>query len=194
MKKTTVIIFAILFMAIPLLSFGQKETSTNEKDNTECKISYTFINEYGYFLGGGVGFTGVFVNGISIKKQNVLGIGIGYEIDTHCEQNVPLFFNFRHYFPSKRAVKPLVNVGIGTRISFWESYASEWCGTRGDGYIDSDLFLMNAYPIQRVAFGLYSTIAAGFKVKTFSFTSGFFLKSWNDQFFGGVELKVGYTF
>jgi hypothetical protein len=41
---------------------------------------------------------------------------------------------------------------------------------------------------------LYGTIAAGFKVKAFSFTSVFFLKSWNKEFFGGVEVKVGYTF
>jgi hypothetical protein len=37
-------------------------------------------------------------------------------------------------------------------------------------------------------------MAAGFRVRTFSFTSGFFMKSWNNEYFGGVEVKVGFTF
>ena len=46
-------------------------------------------------------------------------------------------------------------------------------------------------------FGLYATIASGFKVKAFSFTAGFFLRTspiYNNAFSGGIDVKVGYTF
>ncbi|MCL1850574.1 MAG: hypothetical protein FWF70_04105 [Bacteroidetes bacterium] len=208
MKKTAVTIFAILFLAIPFLSFGQKETSTDEKTKTECKFSYALINEYGFFAGGSVGFTGIFVNGIRFNKtQDVIGLGVGYEVDTKPSsssyyrdfesksvenaQSIPIFVNYRHYFPGKRALKPLVNFAIGTRINFWKEYYY---------YYEPWWEYPDLYPrqytkeSQEVNAGLYGTIAAGFKVKAFSFTSGFFLKSWNKEYFGGVEVKVGYTF
>jgi hypothetical protein len=181
MKKTFLILFAIFFLATPFLSFGQ-ETSNNDTEK-KCNISYTFINEYGFFLGGDFGFTGIFVNGIRFNKTNdVLGIGVGYEVDSRSGQSIPIFVNFRHYFPAKKILKPLINVGIGTRISFWERY---------------DYYEYSSYypkPKQMQTAGLYGTIAAGFKVRAFSFTSGFFLKSWNREYFGGVEVKVGFTF
>jgi len=182
MKKITLIVFAIIFLATPLLSFGQEETPANESTKTGKKISYVFINEYGTFMGGAIGFTGVFVNGISINKQDVVGIGVGYEVDTRSEQSIPIYVNYRHYFPGKRALKPLVNFAIGTRLSFWTDY----------GYRDP----FNYYPISKsmVTPGLYATMAAGFRVKAFSFTSGFFMKSCDADFFGGVEVKVGFTF
>ena len=193
MKKTAVTIFAILFVALPFLSFGQQETSTKDNNNAEPKISYALINEYGFFVGGSFGFTGIFVNGIRFNKtQDILGIGVGYEADTRSGQSVPLFINFRHYFPGKRLLKPLFNIGIGTRISFWKEYHDYYVQVEENGYVH-DVYCSEP-PRQRVTPGLYGTIAAGFKVKAFSFTSGFFLKSWNKEFFGGVEVKVGYTF
>jgi len=182
MKKIALILFAIIFLATPLLSFGQEETSTNENTKAEKKVSYAFINEYGTFMGGTIGFTSVFVNGISINKTDVIGIGVGYEADTRSEQSVPIFLNYRHYFPGKRALKPLVNFAIGTRISFWEYYPYHYW----DMPYSSSKSMVTA--------GLYATMAAGFKVKAFSFTSGFFMKSWNNEYFGGIEVKVGFTF
>jgi len=103
MKKILSIIIVAIFMAIPVLSFAQQETKT-ENTEAEKKLSYTFINEYGFYTGSTIGFTGVFVNGIRFNKtQDVLGIGIGYEIDTRSSrysysyggvQSVPLFVNF----------------------------------------------------------------------------------------------------
>jgi hypothetical protein len=184
MKKFFLIVFAAVFMAIPLFSFGQTET-INANNEPEKKISYSFINEYGTFLGGTFGFTGVFVNGIKFNKtQDMIGIGIGYEYDSESEQSIPIFFNYRHYFPGKRALKPLVNIGAGIRISFWEKFISHNSGGGWSGWYETQI-----YP------GLYLTMAAGFRVKAFSFTSGFFMKSCGvDNFFGGVEVKVGFTF
>ena len=195
MKKIFLIIFAILLMAMPMLSFGQQGTSTKEDTPTEKKISYSFINEYGFFAGGTFGFTGIFVNGIRFNKtQDLIGIGIGYEADFRSEQSIPIFFNYRHYFPGKRKLQPLVNIGLGMRISFWK----EW-GLMYDIWYDewNEIWYDNwsyVNPKQRVTPGLYATMAAGFKVKAFTFTSGFFMKSWNGEYFGGVEVKVGFTF
>ena len=171
---------------MPMFSFGQQETSTKENTEKEKNISYSFINEYGFFGGGTFGFTSIFVNGIRFNKtQDLIGIGVGYEADFRSEQSLPIFANYRHYFPAmgkKKQLQPLVNIGFGVRISFWEEwFYDSWGGWYG-------------YSKQRVTPGLYATIASGFKVKAFSFTSGFFMKSWNDEYFGGVEVKVGFTF
>jgi len=184
MKKHFLIIIAAVFMAMPLISFGQQETSTNENTDDEKKISYSFINEYGIFAGGTFGISGVFVNGIRFNKtQDLIGIGVGYEFGEW--DYIPIFINYRHYFPGKKKLKPLINFAVGTRLTFWTEYIGGGCR---DGH---------CYPYEekdRVTPGLYATMAAGFKVKTFSFTSGFFLKSWKQDFYGGVEVKVGFTF
>jgi hypothetical protein len=188
MKKSLFIILAIVFMSVPMLSFGQTETETKVDENTEkkCNISYSFINEYGTSLGGAFGFTAVFVNGICFKKtQDCIGIGIGYEIDTRSEHSIPLFVNYRHYF-GKKTFKPLINIGIGARLSIWD----EWIGYGGP----SGHWYDNGYSKTRVTPGIYAVAAGGFKVKAFSVTSGFFLKSWNNEYFGGFEVKVGFTF
>jgi hypothetical protein len=183
MKKIISTLFAILFMAAPVLSYGQEETKTNENTEKNKKISYSFINEYGYYIGGGFGFTGIFVNGIRFNEtQDLIGIGLGYEADFRTGQNMPIYVNYRHYFGMKK-LKPLINIGIGTRLTFWESY--DW-----NYWVD-----WGGSPKLHVTAGLYGTIAAGFKVKAFSFTSGAFIKSFGaEDFFGGIEVKVGYTF
>jgi len=203
MKKLSIIVFAVL-MAVPFISFGQNESKTFENSKPEKFASYTFINEYGIYGGNSVGFTSVFVNGVRFNKtQDVLGIGIGYEIDTYPNQyywasvegaqHVPIFFNYRHYFPGKRALKPLVNIATGIRLSFWKEYYNWWFNTEPWIFIDEP-WTPYYYDKQQVSVGFYGTVAAGFKVKAFSFTSGFFLKSWNNYFYGGMEMKVGFTF
>jgi hypothetical protein len=187
MKKIAIILFAIIFLATPLLSFGQEETPANEKKN----LSYAFINEYGGFLGGTFGFTGVFINGIAIKKQDIIGLGVGYEVDTESGQSLPFFVNYRHYFPGKRALKPLVNFAVGARICFWDEYIGYPVYYEYNGYMYEEWY---GEFRSRVDPGFYATMAAGFKVKAFSFTSGFFMKSCAKHFYGGVEVKVGFTF
>ena len=195
MKKLSIFVFAVL-MAVPFISFGQAETKTYESSNPEKVASYTFISEYGLYFGNSFGFTSIFVNGVRFNKtQDVLGIGIGYEIDTYPDrfywaniegaQNIPIFFNYRHYFPGKRALKPLVNIATGLRLNFWREYC---CGS------GCRLEHWMPYYKKQYSLGFYGTVAAGFKVKAFSFTSGFFLKSWDYYFYGGMEMKVGFTF
>ena len=182
MKKITFIVIAIVFMAAPVLSYGQQETQTNESTQTEKKISYSFINEFGYMIGTTFGFTGIFVNGIQFNKtQDLIGIGVGYEFDFMNGNNIPIYVNYRHYFKAKGRLKPLINVGIGTRLTFEENYYGYW----NSGF---------SKQIDVVA-GLYGTVAAGFKFKAFSLTSGAFIRSYGtEEFYGGLEIKVGYTF
>jgi len=194
MKKNFLIIISAILLAVPAISYGQQETSTKETSDNEKKISYSFINEYGMFGGGTFGFTGIFVNGIRFNKtQDLLGIGVGYEADFKSEQSVPIFINFRHYFPGKKKLKPLVNIGIGLRISFWQEWHS-WNEPYYDEYGNYWYDQWYGYSESRITPGLYATMAAGFKVKALSFTSGLFLKSWNNEYFGGVEAKIGFTF
>ena len=202
MKKFILIIFAAILMAMPTIIFGQQETSTKENTEKEKTISYSFINEYGFYGGGTFGGAGIFVNGIRFNKtQDMIGIGIGYEADFRSSQSIPIFFNYRHYFPGrgKKNLQPLVNIGLGMRISFWEkwTYWTEPCDNencRYYGYYYEHYEHWFSSSVQRVTPGLYVTMAAGFKVKALSFTSGFFMKSWNNEYFGGIEAKVGFTF
>ena len=194
MKKSILIIISAIFLAMPVLSYGQQETSTKETSNNEKKISYSFINEYGMFGGGTFGFTGIFVNGIRFNKtQDLLGLGVGYEADFRSEQSIPIYFNYRHYFPGKKKLQPLVNIGIGVRVSFWKEWIS-WYEKYYDEYSGYWYDEWYGYSNQKITPGIYATIASGFKVKSFSFTSGLFLKSWNKEYFGGAEIKVGFTF
>lgn len=174
MKK----LFIIIFIITPTLILGQEITTIGEDSEKEKKISYSFINEYGFSIGFDMyGFFGaemnsVFVNGIRFNKaQDEIGIGIGYEYYHSAKQFLPFFLNYRHYFSSKQKLTPLVNIGIGARL----------------------YTIFPRYEV--VSTGLYSTVVAGFKIKAFSFTSGFFVKSWgNFNFFGGIETKAGFTF
>ena len=98
------------------------------------------------------------------------------------EQFFPIFLNYRHYFPSRAKIKPLINIAIGTRLHFVTLCAD---------YLDGGGWCK---PICDL--GFYSTIASGFKVKAFSFTSGIFVKSLDfySSYYGGIEVKVGFTF
>ena len=160
-------------MALSMLWIAGIANAQQQVNETERKISYSFINEYGGHVGlsfnGGLygDLTGIFVNSICFnKKQDMIGIGVGVDcFDAAFMLSFPIFVNYRHYFPSKTNMKPLINVAIGTRIYIWKV---------GD---------------------LYSTIAGGFKVKAFSFTAGVCIETWGfpHNFFGGVEIKAGYT-
>jgi len=172
-------LFLIIFIGIlttyPILSFGQ-DTVVIIENLQEKKVSYTFLNEYGMYAGWDVGATGVFVNGICFNKtQDEIGIGVGCEFGVASGLSFPIFINYRHYFPKREKIQPLINVAVGTRLTSWYG-TGPW------------------YP------AFYSVVAAGFRVKAFSFNSGIYVKSlaWNkyhntNDFFGGVEIKLGYT-
>jgi len=190
MKKSSfLVLFTVIFVTMPVLSFGQ-DTTINENSKKEKKISYSFINEYGFCMGKyfegdrGLlrkGAKGVFVNGIRFNKtQDEIGIGLGIEWLVF-SQTYPIYFNYRHYFLSKTQIKPLINVAVGTRLGFWQNHEPDWMGN-----FDTKIYCST---------GLYSTISTGFKVKAFSFTAGFLIRSWGfDDFFGGGEINVGFTF
>jgi len=167
------------------------QNSSTQTDVTPKKLSYNFIMEFGNYFGSRtVGLTGVAINSLSIKDQNLIGIGLGYEMDINDETVIPIFFNFRHYFDRPdRKVKPLVNFAVGTRLCYNEIY--DWIEI-----YDPITGYYNGYEEQHTEFtpGLYATMSAGFKAKAFSFTSGFFCKSGSDGFATGIEVKVGFTF
>lgn len=171
MKKITIIIVSIFFLIFSDLKAQQTE---------QADFKYTFINEYGLFFGSGdristIGLTGVFVNGVKIYNTHFVGIGIGYESDVVSGQSIPIFFNYRYFFPSVKRIKPFMNIAAGGRFSYWNSYDNMY----GD--------------IQKNAFGLYSTLAAGFNSYAFSLSSGFFVKSVGTRFMAGFEVKAGFT-
>ena len=119
----------------------------------------------------------VFVNGIRFNKtQNEIGIGIGYDF-YFIFLTYPIFVNYRYYFPSKKIIKPHINIGLGTQLSFWRGH---------EPWQDHNLQCNG---------GLYATFATGFKIKAFSFSIGGFAKSIDrDSYYGGGEIKMGYTF
>ena len=174
MKKLSYLLISCIFLFIGKVNAQSDDLIWQSEMEKERKISYSFINEYGghvgvSFSGGPYGdLTGIFVNSICFnKQQDMIGIGVGLDcFDAAFMFSFPIFVNYRHYFPSKTNIKPLVNAALGTKINIW-------------GEAD-----------------LYSTIAGGFKVKAFSFTAGVCIETWGfpHNFFGGVEIKVGYTF
>ena len=162
--------------SISALSFGQETTTNSEVVEKDKKVSYVFIVEHGMYLGFNIAYTDVFVNGICFNKtQDIIGIGVGAEFDIMDRLSIPIFANYRYYFQSKTNLKPLINIAIGTRLTSWYSYE-------------------HSHPIRTWKPDFYSTIASGFRVKGFSFTSGLFVKSFKNLFFGGIEIKLGYIF
>jgi hypothetical protein len=178
MKKIRILVISFLLISALSVS-AQKETMT-----------YSFINEYGFFFGGSsiastAGLSGVFINGVSINDQNFIGIGLGYETDDLSYQSIPIFLNFRHVFPSAKILKPLVNFAFGTRFSYWSE----------SPIIGYDPIYYNPIygdEVQKHAFGIYSTVAAGFNVNAFSFTSGLFFRTVGKNYFSGIEVKCGF--
>ena len=180
MKKIILLIAIVISISINSLN------AQSENKN----LTYSFINEYGLFFGGGesdatIGLTGVFVNGVKMNDQHFFGIGLGYETDVMSGQSIPMFINYRYFFKSDRKIKPLVNFGLGTRFSYWSD--EEIVGY--DPYYGNPIY----QDVQKSAFGFYSTIAAGFTINSFSFTSGLFLKSVSTDFLAGFEVKAGFT-
>jgi len=180
--KKTLIICTLTFLCI----FSQ----LSAQDNNDKKISYNMINEYGLYAGNTFGFEGIFINSIKFNNTNdLLGIGLGYSADVENGHGIPMFLNYRHYFDRGKTVKPLFNIAAGATYYF---------GNYNDFYFsDIDPDYNYYYGYYDNGFGLYATIASGFRAKAFSFTAGFFVRSAPRDFStmtGGITVKVGYTF
>jgi len=175
--KNKLFLFCLVMVIFATNSFSQNNDTLPQVSNyKEKKLAYSFINEYGLKLGTtfygrpkmAFDVTGVFINSICFnKKQDMIGIGVGCDAYWMIlGATFPIFVNYRHYFPSKTNVKPLINVALGTQIN-----------------------------IEGNVVGIYSTVSGGFRYKALSFTAGFFLKSWDMvDYRGGAEIKLGYTF
>ncbi len=181
MKRTTIIAMFCLLAGLFCCS------SLMAQDQPVKKVQYNFINEYGWWFGKNVGFSGVFVNGVCINQFDAIGIGVGYGINSATFQEIPLFANYRHYFNRGRKLLPCINVALGASFHLWDEYVN---------YFDEYGYWERRDELQQHGVGLYSTIAGGFKVKAFSFTGGFFFRTFPHEnlFNGGIEIKVGYTF
>lgn len=187
MKKSILLLLSVLFFFN--LSTARATTPPNSVINNTIQqetpannLNYNLIMEFGPYLGNSIGFSGIAVNGISFKNINLLGIGVGFEWDIHEEYCIPLYVNFRHYFPKKNKITPLVNIGLGTRLLI-ESYY--------DYDVDTN---EEIYKSQYNGCGLYTTISAGFKAGAFSFNSGFFIKTGSVGLTGGIDVRCGFTF
>ena len=185
MKNSVLKTLVVLFIAI-LCGLG----TLSAQEQQPKKVAYNFINEYGFFVGKRVGWTGVFINGVALKEDDVIGLGVGYGLNNATFQEVPLFLNYRHYFDRGRRLKPLINVAAGVGFHFWDEdirvpFTNEY------GYDSYTWETVNKHGV-----GLYATIAGGFRVKALSFSGGFFFRTFPNQtgFNGGIEAKVGYTF
>lgn len=198
MKKTLSVcclIIMMIFFAMPILN-AQNEAQP------EKRISYNLINEYGFYVGGSFGLTGVFVNSIKFNHTNdLLGIGIGCEFNNGLvasyngynmsfTQSIPIFVNYRHYFVRpEKSLSPLVNIAFGPMFNCWTTEYSM--------LLPDDVNMTEVvYRSPVCAMGLYGTIASGFKVKAFSLTGGIFFRSNINpkSLTFGVESKVGFTF
>ena len=188
MKRNALKCLTVLFIAF-LCGLG----TLSAQEQQEKKIAYNFINEYGFFVGKNAGMTGVFINGISIKGTDNIGIGVGYGLNSGTFQEIPLFLNYRHYFDRGRKLKPLINIAAGVGFHFWTNEYDYFDPNNLDPWGNPTYYYVEE---NKHGIGLYSTIAGGFRVKAFSFTGGFFFRTFPNvkEFSGGIEAKVGYTF
>lgn len=178
--KTIVVLSVAVFCGLGTLSAQEQQ---------EKKIAYNFINEYGFFIGKNVGWTGVFVNSIAFKQNDLIGLGLGYGLNTASFQEIPIYLNYRHYFDMGKKLKPLINVAAGMGLHFWTEDVQTYYNNGGYQYSEWE-------EVSKHGIGLYATLSGGFRVRALSFTGGFFFRTFPSQpgFNGGIEAKIGYTF
>ena len=67
-------------------------TIVDENPKKDKKVSYAFIAEHGMYLGYGIAYTDVFVNGICFNKtQDIIGVGVGAEFDIRYGLGIPIY-------------------------------------------------------------------------------------------------------
>lgn len=174
MKK----LIATFLLLLCVASYAGKAQTEPIKD-----LRYGLIAEFGMYGGyQNFGGTAIFVNNMVIKEKFLVGLGLGMEMETADQYTIPMYFNFRYYLPSKpgKNFRPLINAALGMRLCM-------------QNYHYYDNWGMSTYSGVEIYHGIYSTLATGFKVNAFSFTTGLFFKTGN-SFSGGVEVKCGITF
>jgi len=212
MKKVVSLLVTALLLCATFIASAQ--------DNQDKKVSYNMINEYGFYLGGGsqcgvqqtnLGFEGLLINSILFNRtQDLLGIGLGYSVDICAGHGVPMFLNYRHYFDRGKNIKPLVNIAAGATFIFsgnFDYYDDYYNGQ----YYNGTIYDYPEADKNKTGWGLYATIASGFRYKALSFAAGFYLRSnpinhyvldatghyqleRSKAFNGGIQVKLGYTF
>ena len=187
----------ILFLVV---SFS---LSAQEQEKKERIIKYSIITEAGIVSANPkeISVDATVVNGFSINKQHLIGLGIGYGTGfgdgfrsisynssysytmSYYADYIPIFVNYRLYFKPDKKFSPHINVSVG-------GIATEETG------------------------GVYSSIAMGFRSEKFSFSSGVsFMTTHQIDWFEtydnftynispkrtlryhlGITLKAGFTF
>ena len=150
-------------ICLSLFAFANAQEETS-------KINYANISEGGIITASprGVALEATSINGLSINKHHVLGLGFGIGISYNQSYvgngaaYTPIFVNYRYYFKPDRTFTPHINTAIGGLL------------TEDGG-------------------GLYVTITAGFRVKRFSFSSGISMMSLQRGIWEYYEFYDPYT-
>ena len=167
--KKSILILAMTAASVSL--FAQENEATE-------KIKYSNITEFGIIATNpkGACLEATTIQGISINKQHLLGLGFGFgsifystintnPYDDYTYYNttstlcMPMFVNYRYYFKPDKPFSPHVNTAVG---GLWME----------DGE------------------GVYSSITMGFRTGKFSFASGFSFMAINQEIDRGYWLNV----
>ena len=149
MKVIAFVLTSFLLVFVPL--------SAQEK-TTADSITYSIIGESGMVSASirGISFETTVVNGISINKQHLIGLGMGFGDNfytivysspySRAESSssavyMPIFVNYRFYIKPQKTFSPHINVAAG----------GIWIENGG---------------------GIYSSLTMGFRAGFFSFSSG----------------------
>ena len=119
-----------------------------QEDETQSKIKYSNITEFGFFATSpnSIFAEGTTVHGISIHNKHCIGLGVGYgggaQFSEIATAYMPMFLNYRLRFMPDKKLSPHINIALGGLMSI----------NGGGGY---------------------TALTAGFRVGHFSFSSGF---------------------
>jgi len=139
-------------------------------------VRYSNITEIGLILAGEGGLFGLTtVNGISINRKHLIGVGLGLGLGdiTHVDEfrffpdgYAFIYANYRIYFKPDKNFSPFINLAAGVALE--------------------------------MKTGVYSSITGGFRYKYFSLTGGLAniaipctCAEWHYPF--GFSLKIGFT-
>ena len=154
--KARIIITAICFSLFSFANAQEQEQTQEQKQEQTSKIRYSMITEGGMLTASpwSIALEATSVNGISINKHHLvgLGIGIGFSMNKNYSDGgvpyTPVFLNYRYRFNPDKKFSPHINVAAGSLIM-------------EDGV------------------GAYSAFTAGFTAGKFSFSSGLSLFALN---------------
>ncbi|MDR3048127.1 MAG: hypothetical protein LBU51_11085 [Bacteroidales bacterium] len=194
--KKIIMLFILATIILNVNLNAQKASET--KDSSKIigtNIAYSFIAEIGFlYFPPSISYTGVFINSVSFKGTNLVGLGVGFEFTLNSTIAAPLFINYRHHFQRRNSnVKPMVNIAAGTRFEMakvqstlhYYGHPDAWGGWYREADSQKDTNIWSA--------GLYVTIEGGFTYKHFTLAGGFHLRSGYHGISGGPEIKIGFN-